>query len=157
MQKYIITDLGISINFSNDLPILKWQDLEMHGIYQPVDDGQAIVFIRYGKHETLENFTSFLGDAVNQVLAKPIEKINYLGHLVKSQEFILFRADDSIKSIDNFNKEKKSGGISHELNILVIGLNMFSEPVLVGYRLPEKLKIQYSHTFKDIVLSVQRL
>ncbi len=157
LQKYTIKDLGISIEFSDDLPILEWQDLEMHGIYQPVDDGQAIVFIRYGKHETLENFVSFLGDAVNQVLAKPIEKIKYLGHIVQCQEFILFRSDDSIKNMDNFNKQKKNGGISHEINILVIGLYMFSKPILVGYRLPEELKVQYLSIFMKIVLSVQKI
>jgi hypothetical protein len=155
-HRRILPEVGLSIDFCPE-PTVESTEIEGgRNIYQRLAANDALIFLRYGKNETLENFISSPADLMTTVSPIDDRAVSYCGEPARQVRLLVTR-----QSLREYRHEQGSlVHIDHPKErtiIFVIGFSRSGIPVLVGYRVPEARLEQSRPLLERFVQSVSCL
>ena len=154
-KRYEIQELKVSFEVYEQWPLLSWEDADVKGLYQAIEDTTGVQFIQFGPGLKLDKYVGQLGDSLNQVLLINEEQIIYNEIPVQRKRLYMFIASRKINNQDELKNFRLEGKVLHELEFEVIGLTQFKDPVVIGYRVPVEFKDQYLGILNRFIFSVR--
>ncbi len=152
-QRRTIPEIGLALDFRSELAI---ESVELHGgrhVYQRLLGNDGFVFVRYGTHETLQEFIATPADMITSVSVVEDNPVPYYGKQARQLRLVLSRQGLRAYSFE-------PGGLVHSdipeqrTIISVIGFTHNNVPILVGFRIPESYLDQFRPQLDAFLKSV---
>jgi hypothetical protein len=156
-QRRTVEPVGLAIDTFGDWPVLDFAPYGAAGIFQQVADTGGAVFLRYGPGQTVDDYVRLLGGSLITPTILGERSVHTAGQPATRVDIAL-RAD----SYEAYHSaDAADGGVRHETvparldHIAVIGFAHRGTPVLVGYRIPERLMNRYRSVLEHVLASVE--
>jgi len=153
-KRHRIEQIGLSIEIYQPWRLDTLINVDAGNIYQRIADTGGLVFVRFGKEETIESFVPTLNNLVMGTSVISDENLVYGGRDARRVKLISVR-----QSMGVYHQDPEKGLVHGEsLEVLtIISVVSFSNrdiPILVGYRVPEASLSTYRPILERIINSV---
>lgn len=136
-QPYRLEAAGLNINLYRAWPEALAKTETGGVLYQRILDSEGLLFARYGREETIEEFIATLDDLVTTVTILKDEKLVYLGQDARRVTLLTERQSLGIYKWQG-EALNHSETPAERTIVSVVGFRRQGLPVLVGYRIPEE-------------------
>jgi hypothetical protein len=135
-RRHPVPEIGLSVDFCSEPAV---ESLPVEGgcnVHQRIAGCDGLLFLRYGRRETLEHLITTTADLITTVSVINEKAVSYCGEEAKHVSLLAARQSLREYRYDNGNLVH----IEHPEDRTIISVICFSHdgiPVLVGYRVPE--------------------